>query len=93
MRSSEPPKAIAPDQTAARPGNGRYGSEGDEVAVAPCVALRPSERAAFEKNGFVILRGLIPPEECRRFLWQVRSCHGQDQEVAGQACDGCSRVT
>ena len=81
MPSSEDPEAIAPDQTAERPGDGRYGGEGGEVAVAPCAALRPSEQAAFEKNGFVILRGLIPQEECRRFLWQVRSGRVQEQEV------------
>ena len=28
-----------------------------------------AERTAFERDGFVILRGVIPPAECERFLW------------------------
>ena len=31
--------------------------------------LTPAERTAFERDGFVILRGVIPPAECERFLW------------------------
>lgn len=49
---------------------GRYGGLSDEVPLHSCNALTPSEREAFERDGFVILRGLVPEDECRRFLWQ-----------------------
>ena len=41
------------------------------VPQSPCSALRPEERVAFERDGFVILRGVVPEEECQRFLWQA----------------------
>lgn len=49
----------------------RYAGAGDDVPQHPCVALQPAEREAFERDGFVILRNLVPQDECRRFLWQV----------------------
>ena len=43
----------------------------NEVPVTRCLALQPSEREAFERDGFVILRDVVPEDECRRFLWQA----------------------
>ena len=43
----------------------------ESVPVTPCVALRNEERENFERDGFVILRGVVPEAECRRFLWQA----------------------
>ena len=40
------------------------------MPIVPPVALAPHEQASFERDGFVILRRLIDPDECRRFLWQ-----------------------
>ena len=44
---------------------------GAEVPMHPCGALTEAEREAFDRDGFVILRGVVPAEECRRFLWQA----------------------
>ena len=41
------------------------------VPVVPCLGLSSEERKAFEDDGFVVLRSVVPEAECRRFLWQA----------------------
>ena len=60
-----------------RPSEGMLGADGERpryaepATTSPHAALQPAEREAFERDGFVILRNLVPQDECRRFLWQV----------------------
>ena len=66
-------------------------SAGDgEIPVTSCYSLSEAEREAFDRDGFIILRDVVSPEECRRFLWQAvepalrrKGIHYDDEETWG----------
>ena len=94
INSTAGPIATSADSTtAAAPGAasggssrvGAAGGGGSRVTVLPSGALDESEREAFERDGFVILRGVVAPAECRRFLWQVPLARVHDRANNGHA--------
>ena len=44
--------------------------DAEETSSAPD-GLTAEERACFVRDGFVVLRGVVPPQECTRLLWDA----------------------